>query len=232
MWLLCGDEGDDDLFAGHAKGGSVLGEADPLKTDDDEKPSLTDDSGDNDKPVSVSPEMKKKQYNRSRHRRHGAEALHMPDFGKMTNIVDDPQQDPFGNPLESPFKNALSIKLEQLHPNDPARKLLEEQLTALAELDSYLIGAEDDRSPAAPRITGALQSILDHLEEEFGPELAQMREGSDEDGLLTEGVDPEDLVEQLIDEPIDIAAIADKDAEWTIESSGFSVDVDIELPED
>ena len=225
--------GEDDLFAGQVKAGEVLGEADPLKADDEKKPSLTDSN--DDRPINVSPEMKKKQYNRSRHRRHGAEAMVTPDFGKMTSIIDDPQQDPFGDPLESPFKNALSIKLERMHPRDPARKMLEEQMTALAELDSYLIGADDDRSPAAPRVTGALQSVLDHLEAEFGPELAEMRSGggNGDDGLLTENIDAVDLAEQLIDEP-DSASDVDKGpSNWTLdETSNFAVDVDLDLPED
>lgn len=229
-----GDEGED-LFAGQVRDGEVLGEEDE-EDEEDEKPLLLDDEDEStgsksisDKPVSVSAEMKRKQYNRSRIRHTGAEALSMPDIGKMVNIVDDPQQDPFGDILGGPFRNALQIKFESLHPNDPIRKQIEEQMDALATLDAYLIGADDRQAVAAPRVTGELQSIFDRLEEEFGPELATLRGGTGMDGLLTEEAD---LVEQLVNPPVDPQIAADTDKPWTIENNDFAVDFDIELPED
>ena len=143
----------------------------------------------------------------------------------MTSFHDDPQQDPFGDALDSPFKNALTIKMEAMHPNDPTRRLIQEQLDALATVDAYLIGAEDVRAVAKPRVTGELQSIFDRLEETFGDELDELRGGEDEEGLLTEVAETvhDEMVEQLIE------AVEPPDASDDEDEFAFKPEFDLDV---
>lgn len=140
------EEEDDDLeLLTSAEDYDDDGEVYPLK--------LKDSSESSDSvPVKASSTVKHDQYNRSRHRHHGASKTHIPDFVKMTGVDNESMRDPIGSGfLKSLYTNPLGESSVQ-KMNVTATPMLSHDIRAvLRKMDEKFYSSNDVVGPYRSR---------------------------------------------------------------------------------